>query len=112
RRFVLCGQRLCRLGGEDDAPGRRARTGTEACTEDVAGGSGVDLGVQMLHQTARLDAQQRLVPGDRAGLDQIDRHAHRGTRTALDRLAVEYRDLSIPDSKGELMTVAETMCDT
>ena len=92
RRLVLGGGGLRGLGGEDDAPGGGAGAGGEAGAEDVARRGGVDLRVQVLDQAARLDAQQRLVAGDGAGVGEIDGDAHGGAGVAADGDGVDDGD--------------------
>ena len=95
------------LGGEDDAAGGGARAGGEAGGADVARGGGVDLRVQVLDQAARLDAQQRLVAGDGAGVRQVDGDAHGGAAGAADGHGVEDGGPAALDGELDEVGVAE-----
>ena len=85
------------------APGLAARPRGE----DVARRRGVDLRVQVLDQAARLDAEQRLPPGDDAGVGEVDRDADGGAGVAADRQRVEDGDAAVLEGELELAGVAE-----
>ena len=107
RRLVLRGGGVRRLGGEDDAAGRRAGAGGDPGAEDVAPRGRVDLRVQVLDQAARLDAEQRLGAGDGAGVGEIDGDAHGGAGVAADRHRVDDGRAAVAQREVELVGVAE-----
>ena len=70
------------------------------------GAVGVDLGVKVLDQAARVDAEQRLLAADRAGVGEVDRDLHGGARGASHRDRVHDRDGAILDDEIDHVGVA------